>query len=84
MVELAVAHADVQADEVDIEVREVGPDEVEVLLVHDISGQDDSVRAVRHVVSVAVDETSRVIDSRIEQACQPGRGHQDFSAEPCL
>ncbi len=81
---LALAHADVQADEVQIEVREVGPGEVEVLLVRDVSAQDDSVRAVRHVVTVTVQGTRQVIGSRVEQACQPGRGHHDFASDPCL
>ena len=42
----------------------------------------DSVRAVRRIVVVDADGT--VVEDHSEQACQPGRGHQDFSTEPCL
>jgi hypothetical protein len=47
---------------------------------------DDSVRARRYTVELQRDSTKewRVRDADWAQRCQPGRGHQDFSAKPCV
>lgn len=81
-VDVALAHAGITEEGVTIE-SSVGQDGVvEVRIVRDIADQDDSVRAVRRIVVVDADGT--VVGDHSEQACQPGRGHQDFSTEPCL
>ena len=46
---------------------------------------DDSIRAERW--TLGFDETDGVYTLTAalrEQRCQPGRGHQDFSADPCV
>lgn len=46
---------------------------------------DDSVRAERWTLSFVPDDgTFRLTSARRAQRCQPGRGHQRFSAEPCV
>jgi hypothetical protein len=46
---------------------------------------DDSVRAVRWTLSFSPQgEGFRLTSARWAQRCQPGRGHQDFTPEPCL
>jgi hypothetical protein len=47
---------------------------------------DDSVRALRYdlVLSARDDGTWTVDSASWSQRCQEGRGHQGFSAEPCL
>lgn len=81
-VDVALAHAGIAEEGVAI-AASVGQDGVvEVQIVRDIADQDDSVRAVRRIVLVDVDGT--VLEDQSDQACQPGRGHQDFSTEPCL
>jgi hypothetical protein len=47
---------------------------------------DDSVRAWRYDLSLSRrdDGTWRVDSARWGQKCQPGRGHQAFTAEPCI
>jgi hypothetical protein len=47
---------------------------------------DDSVRARRYTVELQRDQSMkwRVRDADWAQRCQPGRGHQDFSAQNCL
>ena len=46
---------------------------------------DDSIRAERWTLGFEqVDETYRLTAALREQLCQPGRGHQRFSAEPCI
>ncbi|AXV07483.1 hypothetical protein DVS28_a2804 [Euzebya pacifica] len=80
--DVALAHAGITEEGVTIE-SSVGQDGVvEVQIVRDIADQDDSVRAVRRIVVVDADGT--VVEDHSEQACQHGRGHQDFSTEPCL
>ena len=46
---------------------------------------DDSVRARRYTVELQRDQSKqwRVRDADWAQRCQPGRGHQTFSADPC-
>ena len=80
-VDAALAHAGITDEGVTIgsSVRQDGV--VEVQIVRDIADQDDSVRAVRRIVVVDADGTS--VEDHSDQACQPGRGHQDFSSEPC-
>jgi hypothetical protein len=47
---------------------------------------DDSVREVRYVLELRREEdgTWRLASATRVQRCAPGRGHQSFSAEPCL
>ena len=47
---------------------------------------DDSVRAERYVVVLdrQEDGTWRLRSAVRTQRCRPGRGHQDFSVEPCV
>jgi len=46
---------------------------------------DDSVRAERWTLGFEQeDKTYRLTAALREQRCQPGRGHQEFSAEPCI
>lgn len=47
---------------------------------------DDSVFAARYrfVLLVGQDGLHRFVEGRWSQQCQPGRGHQDFSHEPCV
>jgi hypothetical protein len=45
---------------------------------------DDSVRAERWTLELSPSgETFEVTSARRDLRCQPGRGHQDFSPEPC-
>jgi len=47
---------------------------------------DDSVRAQRYVLALErrADGTWRVRSAAWSQRCQQGRGHQDFTAAPCV
>lgn len=47
---------------------------------------DDSVGAVRWelIIEQVDSRTYDVTAGRATQACQPGRGHQDFTTEPCV
>jgi hypothetical protein len=46
---------------------------------------DDSVRAERWMLGFAEEGDVYILTSALrEQRCQPGRGHQDFSADDCL
>ena len=47
---------------------------------------DDSVRARRYELTFTrrPDGSWRIESAQWAQRCQPGRGHQTFSAEPCL
>jgi hypothetical protein len=46
---------------------------------------DDSVEGTRNVVDVVRDEDGwRVASVESSFSCKPGRGHQDFSTEPCV
>ena len=47
---------------------------------------DDSVRARRYELTFTrrADGTWRIESATWAQRCHEGRGHQDFSAEPCL
>jgi hypothetical protein len=47
---------------------------------------DDSVRARSYDLTFTrrEDGTWRIASARWAQRCQPGRGHQTFSPEPCL
>jgi hypothetical protein len=46
---------------------------------------DDSVLAERYVLSLARDgDIWRLEGAEWEQRCRPGRGHQNFSTDPCI
>jgi len=46
---------------------------------------DDSIRSERWTLGFEQeDETYRLTAALREQRCQPGRGHQEFSAESCI
>jgi hypothetical protein len=47
---------------------------------------DDSIRARRYELTLTrrPDGTWRIDSARWAQRCHEGRGHQDFSPEPCL
>jgi hypothetical protein len=46
---------------------------------------DDSVRSERYVLSLARDGDVWRLESAVwAQRCRPGRGHEDYSAEPCI
>lgn len=46
---------------------------------------DDSVEATRNVVNLRLDgDAWRVEEVESSFSCKPGRGHQDFSTEPCV
>jgi len=46
---------------------------------------DDSIRAGRWTLMFEPDgETYRLTEAKWAQRCQPGRGHQQFSPEPCV
>ncbi len=47
---------------------------------------DDSIAATRQLVQTerADDGLLRFVSGTSAQQCQPGRGHQDFSTEPCI
>jgi hypothetical protein len=47
---------------------------------------DDSVRAARYTVELQRDQSERWRLRAVDwaQKCQPARGHQDFSAKPCV
>jgi hypothetical protein len=45
---------------------------------------DDSVRAQRWTLELeSAGDVYRLVAARRALRCQPGRGHEDFSAEPC-
>lgn len=60
-------------------------DSASVSLVIDGLG-DDSVRARRYELALTrrADGTWRIDSARWAQRCHEGRGHQDFSPEPCV
>lgn len=59
------------------------PDSVRVVLTED-GLADDSVQAVRYALEFdRAGGNWRLESARRTQRCQPGRGHQDFSPEPC-
>jgi hypothetical protein len=59
------------------------PSKVRVVLTED-GLADDSVRAVRYALEFRrPDGRWRLESARRTQRCQPGRGHQGFSAKPC-
>jgi CMP-2-keto-3-deoxyoctulosonic acid synthetase len=59
------------------------PDDVRVVLTEDGIG-DDSVAAVRYALQFSRAGNKWRLDSaRRTQKCQPGRGHQQFSPQPC-
>ncbi|HWQ22796.1 MAG TPA: hypothetical protein VNK94_01670 [Gaiellaceae bacterium] len=46
---------------------------------------DDSVRAERWTLAFEqTDDAYRLTSARRDLRCQPGRGHDDFSPEPCV
>jgi hypothetical protein len=46
---------------------------------------DDSIRAMRYELTFARSgDAWRLRSARWSQRCQPGRGHQSFSPEPCV
>jgi hypothetical protein len=46
---------------------------------------DDSVRAERWTLSFEPeDDAYRLTEASWAQQCQPGRGHEDFTPEPCI
>ena len=46
---------------------------------------DDSVRSERWVLEfVPDDDVYRLTEAKWSQRCQVGRGHQDFSSQPCV
>jgi hypothetical protein len=46
---------------------------------------DDSVRAERWTLTFSPeDDAFRLTEADWSQRCQPGRGHQDFTPEPCV
>lgn len=83
--DLALEHVQVDQNAVDVDVVSGTDGSMAVFLVRDVGDQDDSVRAVRHVVTLSdVEGELRVVDVRVDQACQPGRGHEGFSETPCV
>jgi hypothetical protein len=54
--------------------------------LHEDNLEDDSVRARRYTLEFALVTHGAVnlSSARVEYRCQPNRGHQEFSAEPCL
>jgi hypothetical protein len=70
-------------------IREVAeqlenPSEVRVILTQD-GLPDDSIRAVRFTLEFRrAGRQWRLGSARRTQKCQPGRGHQGFSAKPCV
>ena len=59
------------------------PQTVRVMLTED-GLADDSIQAVRYVLNFRRTGGRWKLDSaRRTQRCQPGRGHQGFSAKPC-
>ncbi len=45
---------------------------------------DDSVRAERWTLELEPSgSVYRLVSARLERRCQPGRGHEEFSPEPC-
>jgi hypothetical protein len=59
------------------------PETVRVVLTED-GLADDSVQAVRHALEFQrAGGNWRLRSARRTRRCQPGRGHQDFSPEPC-
>lgn len=65
--------------------RMESPDNVRVVLTEDRL-PDDSVRAVRHALEFRRTGGARwrLESARRTQRCQQGRGHQGFSARPCV
>lgn len=60
------------------------PDSVRVTLTED-GLPDDSIRAIRYVLEFRRSGRRwRLESARRTQRCQPGRGHQGFSAKPCV
>lgn len=60
------------------------PREVRVVLTED-GLPDDSIRAVRYVLEFKrAGRRWEVESARRTQRCQPGRGHQRFSPDPCV
>ena len=55
-------------------------------IVSDLGLGDDSVASLRLELTFEqlADGTYRFVGGSWSQACQPGRGHQDFSIEVCL
>ncbi len=59
-------------------------DEAEVTLTYE-GIRDDSVRAERHVMKLVREGGRwRVVSDRVTRSCREGRGHQEFTPEPCL
>jgi hypothetical protein len=46
---------------------------------------DDSVKAIKKVATVTYQNSIWTLNQPVEtQSCHQGRGHQDFSTEPCI
>ncbi len=61
-----------------------GGDEATVTVTED-GLLDDSVRAVRYTLRFEREgQAWPLAEAIVEQRCQPGRGHQGFSPEPCV
>lgn len=70
--------------EIDLTTEELDGDRVQVNATLTGLG-DDSIDARRYeVVWEAVPEGYRLVDGQVTVRCVEGRGHQDFSPEPCL
>jgi hypothetical protein len=70
-----------------IEARTAGESQSPVTVEVTLDGLlDDSLRAQRYVLvfDLVADDDWRLTSAVATQRCQPGRGHQDFSAEPCV
>jgi hypothetical protein len=61
------------------------PDAARVRLTED-GIADDSIRATRYELELSRDDAGawRLDAAAFSQRCQRGRGHQDFSPEPCV
>lgn len=70
--------------EIDLATEELDGDRVQVDATLTGLG-DDSIDARRYeVVWEPVEEGYRLVDGQVTVRCVEGRGHQDFSPEPCL
>jgi hypothetical protein len=81
--EVALLLFDTQRSEVEVS-ETVNDGQTTVALLIDTSKVDDSVasRELRATL-IAAGETWKVVDARWAQSCQSGRGHANYSVEPC-
>ena len=75
-----------EASHTTVEERQTGEGAGPATVIMTLDGLfDDSVRATRWTLSFEhMDDSYRLASATWAQRCQPGRGHQGFTPEPCV